>query len=129
MSILDDVGSLLITDGVAFSDTTVDWALFKSYQPESPDKCITLYETGGPTPDQTNITTHTFPSFQVRGRGAEFGYAALRTKMQAVFDSLNNSTISGYVFIYAENSGPLTLGYDKSQNRPELVWNFSTMKT
>jgi hypothetical protein len=102
--------------------------LFKGYQPHTPDKTITIYETGGPEPDQTPGTTHDFPTFQVRGRGAEFGYEALRTKMQEVFDTLNNASISGYVYVFGVDSGPIPLGYDKEDDRPQLVWNFKTMK-
>jgi len=126
MSILDDIGTQLTTDGVVGGAS--GWTLAKSYQPATPDKMITIYETGGKEPDQTPGTTHDFPTFQIRGRGVEFGYAALRTQMQAVFDSLNNATISGYVYIYAIDSGPIALRFDTAENRPEMVWNFRTMK-
>ena len=126
MSILDDIGAQLTSDDVVGGVT--GWTLFKSYQPKSPDKTITIYETGGPEPDQTPGTGYDFPTFQVRGRGAEFGYEALRSKMQDVFNSINNATISGYVYIFAVDSGPIPLGYDKEDNRPQLTWNFKTMK-
>lgn len=126
MSILDDIGTHLTTNSVVGGAT--GWTLFKSYQPASPDKTITIYETGGPEPDQTPGTGHDFPTFQVRGRGTEFGYEALRTKMQEIFNTLNNASVSGYVYILALDSGPVSLGYDKDGNRPQLVWNFKAMK-
>jgi hypothetical protein len=126
MSILDDLKSQLATDGVV--DGATGWGCYLGGQPETPDKTITIYETGGDgEPDQFSGTEHTYPTFQVRGRGAAFGYEALRTKMQDVFNSLNNVDISGYVYVYPVDSGPIALGYD-GNNRPQLVWNFKVMK-
>lgn len=126
MSILDDMGTHLADNSIVSGAT--GWTLAKSYQPATPDKVLTIYETGGPAPDQTQGTGHDFPTFQVRGRGEEFGYEALRTKMQEVFDSLNDAAISGYVYIFAAESAPIPIGYDKNSNRPVLVWNFKAMK-
>jgi len=127
MSLLDDIGDKLIADAVVEGAT--GWALYKSYQPNSPDKAVTILETGGVEPDQTEGTAHTFPSFQTRVRGDNLGYEEARTKIQEVFDSLNNATIAGYVYIYANDSGPIPLQYDTADERPEIVWNFSTMKS
>lgn len=125
MSILDDIGAKLEADNVVKGAT--GWGLGKGYMPSSPDQVITIYETGGPEPDQTDGTPHTFPTIQIRGRGVEFGYSELRTKMQEVYDSLNNSVIAGYVYVYPVESGPTPIGFDKENNRPELTWNFRTM--
>jgi hypothetical protein len=126
MSLLDDIGDKLIADGVAGGVT--GWTLYKSYQPDSPDKAVTILETGGPDPDQTPGIAHTFPTFQMRVRDSTFEYEAARTKIQEVFDSLNNATITGYVYVFAKDSGPILLRYDAADERPELVWNFRTMK-
>jgi len=125
MSILDDIGTAL--DAASVTGGVTGWTLYKSYLPDSPDLAIAVFETGGPTPDQTQGDKFDEPSFQVRGRGEAFGYDALRTKMQEVFDALNDATVSGYTFIFADSSGPIPMGYDKN-DRPELSWNFSTMK-
>jgi hypothetical protein len=126
MALLDDIGDKLVADAVA--DGATGWTLYKSYQPDSPDKSVTVLETGGPEPDQTPGVAHTFPTFQVRVRDSTFEYAAARAKMDEVFNSLNDATVSGYVYIFAADSGPLPLRYDAADERPELVWNFKTMK-
>jgi len=126
MSILDDVGDKLVADAIVSGAT--GWTLYKSYLPATPDKAIALFEAGGDAPDQTPGTAHDFPDFQVRGRSAEFTYDVLRTKMQEVFDSLNDATLSGYIYTFAVQSGPIPMGFDKQNNRPELVWNFRAMK-
>lgn len=126
MSILDDIGTHLTSDGVVAGAT--GWALGKSYMPPDPDKIVAIFETGGGAPDQTPGTAYEFPTFQVRVRGSKFGYEAARTKIQEVVDSLNNATVSGYIYIYPVQSGPIVLRYDRDDNRPELAWNFATMK-
>lgn len=126
MSILDDIGTKLVDDNVVGGAT--GWVLHKSYLPATPDNVIALFETGGAAPDQTPGTAHDFPDFQVRGRSSEFTYDVLRDKMQEVFDSLNDATLSGYIYTFAIQSGPIPMGFDKQNNRPELVWNFRTMK-
>jgi hypothetical protein len=126
MSILDDLKTQLETDSVTGGAT--GWTCYLGGQQETPDKTITIYETGGDqTPDQFDSGS-TYPTFQVRGRGAAFGYEALRTKMQAVYDSLNNATIAGYTYVFAIDSAPIGIGVD-GNNRPQLVWNFRAMKT
>jgi len=126
MSILDDIGDKLVADAVVNGAT--GWTLYKSYQPDSADQTVTLLETGGEEPDQTQGIAYTFPTFQARVRGAELQYDVARTKIQEVFDSLNNSTIAGYVYVFASESGPIPLRYDTADERPEIVWNFRTMK-
>lgn len=126
MSLLDDIGDKLIADGVVEGAT--GWKLYKAYLPDSPDQCVVIYESPGPAPDQTGGTKYEFPGFQVFVRGADFGYSAARTKMQAIFNSLNDADIAGYVYIYAADSGPVLDEADKSDNRPVLFMSFVTMK-
>jgi len=126
MSILDDIGAKLVTDLVV--EGVTGWTLAKSYMPPTPDQVIGIFETGGIIPDQTEGISYEYPTFQVRCRGLSFGYEATRIKIQEVFDSLNNSTVSGYIYIYPNESGPILLKYDHDDNRPELAWNFTTMK-
>jgi len=125
MALLDDIGSALTTAGLVGGAT--GWTLYKSYFPDKPDQVVGLFETGGDDPDLTEGTKYDMPSFQVRVRGQEFEYDTARTKIEAVFSTLHDATVSGYIFVFAVNSGPIPLGYDKN-NRPDLSWNFQTMK-
>jgi len=125
MALLDDIITQLEADGV--SGGVTGWTSGKSFMPPNPDKMIVVYETGGDQPDQTAVTGYSYPTFQVRGRSDELGYEELRTKMQAVMDSLKDADITGYIYIHPVQSGLLFIGYDANQ-RPEAVINFKAMK-
>jgi hypothetical protein len=95
---------------------------------EEQDQVVTIIEAPGEIPDQdaSGEPEHNFPAFQVRIRGARFGYQVARVKAQEVFNSLNNADLSGFGYIFADNA-PFFLQYDKN-SRPELVVNFSSMQ-
>ncbi len=125
MALLDDIGAHLVSENVV--DGATGWALAKGFEPPSPDKVVTLYELPGDEPDQTDGTKYDLPALQVRVRGDEFGYDAARTQLQTVFAALNDATITGYVYVYANQSGPISLGHDGS-TRPLLTQTYVTMK-
>lgn len=126
MNILDDIMSKLETDLVSGGAT--GWASSKSFMPTAPDKVVAVFDVGGRTADQSE-SVHQFDdvSFQARVRAEEYDYLAAATKMDEVFASLNNTTIPGYTYIFAESVQPIPLGLDKN-NRPELVITFAVMK-
>jgi hypothetical protein len=123
MPLLDDIGTAIANAGLTGGAT--GWTLCKSFEPATPDKTVTVYETGGAAPDQTPGEAHDFPTFQVRVRGAAMGYDAARTKLAAVYAALNDVTISNYVYVFSRG-GAISLGYDEN-NRPRIVMNFGTM--
>lgn len=130
MALLDDILTQLVTDSVVRGAT--GWEIVLSYMPPEQEKMLAVYEQGGGAPDQTDGTRYDMPTFQVRGRGESIKdvddpYSTLRAKMQEVFDSLNDSVISGYVYMFADSSAPIPIGYDANL-RPEMTWNFSAMK-
>lgn len=119
---LDDLATAIQTEGLAGGAT--GWGLFKSFEAETPDAAVTLYETGGGPPGTAD--DYDLLTFQVRVRGAEAGYAAAHDKMMDVYRFLHAGEAdvgSDYVYIYASQSGPLSLGYD-TQRRPRLVMNY-----
>ncbi len=126
MSALDDIIAQLVTDAVV--DGSTGWGSMRSFMPDSPDKIVVVFDVGGGDVDQTQ-GTHQFDNilFQVRVRATEQDYSAASTKMDEVFASLNNVSITGYTYIFANSIQPIPLGLDKN-NRPELVMNFSAMK-
>ena len=130
MSLLDDIATKLDDAGVgdiaATGGSSTGWTIYKSYQSASPDKAITINELPGDQRDQTEGTEYEFPGFQVTVRGPELEYDTARTKMDEVITALNNATISGFVYIFADAS-PIPLGFDEDQ-RPVIAINFSTMK-
>jgi hypothetical protein len=127
MSILDDIATHLETGSPTIVGGSTGWTLFKGLMPDSPDQAVALYETGGPPPGQEKGGTRlSEPTFQVRVRAGAHDYSAARTKIQEVFAELDDATISGYIFVFPLNAGPLPLGQDTNE-RPHLTWNFRTM--
>lgn len=129
--LLDDIATALETAGVAGGAT--GWALYKGILPDKPDKAVALYETPGAVPSAALALD--FPGLQVRVRGPRrkedtAPYSTTRAKIQEVFAALHTQEASvgaGYVFIYAANSGPLSMGYDAS-DRLHLSLNFRILK-
>lgn len=113
------------------------WARAAGYLPPTPDRVIAVFETPGPPPEVVKAGStepaYDAPRFQVRGRGAPFGYEALRARMEDVYLALHDSTLSpatgdpAYVRVDALQSGPLSLGLDEN-SRPGLTWNFETLR-
>lgn len=120
--LLDDVEATL----AAASLPPDGWTLYKGILPPSPDRVVALFETGGYPPQ----TASDFPvvTFQVRVRGAAYGYAAARQVVEDVLAALHGAQPSGYVYVYAMQSAPALLGYDTQDNRPELAINFRAMR-
>lgn len=134
MPLLDDVGNWLVTQGIVGGST--GWTLGESFMPPNPDKMIVLYETPGENPEiigtGSSEKIYDKPGFQVRIRSTEFDYVGARSKIQEVFKALHQkepAITSGvnYVYVYGVSSGPMPMGLD-ANNRPELTWNFRTMK-
>ena len=119
MAVLDDVATRLRAAAVVEGAT--GWELALSFEPATPDKLVIVTETGGrePHPDFRYL------SFQVRVRGAQFGYATAKTQIEAVRDALHNQTVGSGIYCYAR-SDVLMTGYDGNE-RPVLSLNFETM--
>lgn len=133
--LITDVLNFLVSEGIIEGAT--GWTRGAGYLPPDPDQVIAVFETPGLVPEvvKTGSTEQAYdnPGFQIRGRGGEFGYDALRQKMGQVFRTLHESVLaptSGdplYVIVTAVQSGPLPIGLDE-ESRPGLVWNFTAMR-
>lgn len=135
--------ALLVTDVLDFLEAegliagATGWARASSGLPPSPNKVIVVFESGGFPPELKPIgsdeTEYDQPTFQVRGRGEEFGYQELRNKMGAIYRALHGSELApasgdpDYVLVRAMQAGPFPLGLDKN-DRPGLTWNFTALR-
>ncbi len=129
MTILDDIKTHLESDGVAGLST--GWDIFLGIIPEEIDTCVAVFETAGEAPEADagatgSIPSYDFPGLQVRVRGDPRGYQAARDKMQEVFNSLHESSISNFNYVYA-NSTPFLLEYDEN-SRPSIALNLICMR-
>ena len=125
--ILDAVGSILQTAGVGTAGTD----LFLSRRPETPDVCVTVYESGTGYPIYThgaNGAALYSTNIQVTARAEREDYPAARTKITAVItamEAVRDSTISGITILRIEQFGrPIPMGYD-GNDRPTVAMNFS----
>lgn len=126
MAMLDEIEAQLSATGIVGGST--GWGCYKGYMPATPDKAIVVVDTAGVDVDISDGTKYDEVTFQLLGRGAEYGYEALQAKMQAAaFTALHDQDVSGYVFIFATTPGPIPLGLDEN-NRPRMSWNFRAMR-
>jgi hypothetical protein len=136
MALLDDVVDFLEGQGLV-NDGSGGWTAFKSYLPDSPDRAVAIFETPGEPAEVVKPGTgqaYDFPGFQVRIRGAEWDYEAMRARLYAIFLALHDSDMGSvttgspqYLMVRSRQSGPFPLGLDE-RSRPGATWNFSTWR-
>jgi hypothetical protein len=130
MSLLTDIGGFLTTESHVAGAT--GYALFYSIEPaDVQDKICVVRELGGAEPPLVqdgagSNAPYEEPDFQIMVRDTTFEYDLCRAKIDDIFQSLQNATITNYVWIFARNS-PILLGYD-DHNRPRIVQTFRTMR-
>ena len=104
--------------------------LFCFLQPDSPDQCVTIFDTGG-YPNQPNYRLE-MPTIQVRVRGAPKKYRDAYTIAESVREVLretHNTSVNGTKYIgFWVMSDIFPLGYDE-KNRPEFSINFRLQRT
>lgn len=69
--------------------------LFVGIEPDKPNKCLSVIDTGGFAPDASDVI-YEYPTVQIRYRENVGGYASGYTKMQQVKDTIHK---------YVESSG------------------------
>lgn len=130
--ILDELATYLRSQGVASTSQSASWAVFEGFEPDTPDKCISLFETGGDPNEQHEATPIDRPTFQLRVRSDDYGYSTGRSKVAAARTSLEligNTTLSGWRYIHVvAMSEPVSLGVDENQ-RPRWVQNYRAIRS
>lgn len=63
-----------------------DWAVYIGKQPQSPDRCITIYDASGGPPNPRWLLD--YPSVQIRIRGGQNDYLVAANKAKEVRDRL-----------------------------------------
>ena len=109
---------------------TIGTNLFIDTAPASIDKCITIIDTSGVSPELNYIYERV--GIQLLQRGLKFGYVDAYNTLQSVkvyLHGKNDITLSGtrYILIFVV-SDILSLGYDDN-NRPLLSCNFRIHRT
>lgn len=121
-----DVISLLAANNLI--DGQTGWTGRVSREPDTPDQCITVYDTGGYAPFGYGAEQ---PTVQIRIRGMLNGYSQGYAKAKEVRDLLENQEniiINQTEYDAFELMGDLTsLGYDE-KSRPLFVCNFRLIR-
>lgn len=70
MSAAYDVATLLASQGLGVFAAEQGWSINVGSEPDRPDTCLTIYDTGGLGPDTDELDRR--PSFQIRARGKDY---------------------------------------------------------
>ncbi len=121
-----DVAQLIEDAALGFGVFGTD--LFVSKQPDSPNECITIFDTGGEDPEARYVYDRPFVQILVRGLSYDAAYLQLTTIRGAV-NGQNNITLNGTRYIQIlQQSDIIFTGYD-DQDRAELTLNFAIHRT
>lgn len=132
MPLLDEIGDYLTAQGAVGGSS--GWALMKADMPATPDKVVSLFETGGARGEPRYPLTR--ERFQVRVRGAERhaatgAYSAARAKIAAIRALLHGASKlvlgSTWYNLILELGAPIPIGYDEN-GRPEITHNYETRR-
>ncbi len=132
MAFLGDIGTYLAAN---VSDTTLTLGtnLFLGRLPDTPDKCVAVFETSGMGPVDTaggsTLPAFTQPRFQAMVRAADYASAAsLAEDIFKKVQLIDNEALSGTRYLRAEAiQEPYALDRD-SQERMVFVCNYQTMR-
>lgn len=134
MGLPDDIADYLLSQGLVdfelgdgTSADTDRWGIGVWVMPAAPDRCVIVSEYAGNGPAiKVDLD---YPGLQVRVRGAAFDSIIAADKIRTLalaLDGLGPIRLSGtqYQSINAVQSGPLFLGVDEQDHRPQFAWDF-----
>ena len=126
----EDVKDILVTAGVGkFTGYTAsDWRIFVGEEQPTPDKSITLYDSGGVDPDPKYRLD--YPAVQARVRSAVGDYQGAHTKAVAVQDALlglTPQTINSKPYYGILMRGGINFIGRDDMDRPIFTLNFSIL--
>lgn len=126
--ISDDLDGMLVTDNARYS---FGENLFISRQPNKPNKCITLYDTGGAGIDMQLDSARQYqrPAIQIRIRDVDYENAtAVAYDMIGILQGMGHQVWNGtYYSLIHLAMGPTMLDYDKN-NRAQVFLNFNIQR-
>jgi hypothetical protein len=127
--LVTDIATILNGDGVG----TLGTDIFASKEPDSPDNCITIYNTGGLPDECLSVTSDDeMCTFQVRVRNNSYvnGYVvmdAIRDSIEkSKYNIITDSAGSTYYSIWS-TSLPLDLQRDTT-NRSIVTQNYACIR-
>lgn len=92
------VANLLIGLNAAEAITSTNWPVFSTNEPDTPDNCITVYDTTGIDEGQVafngELQQHYGIQFRIRAREHLVGFAKASSIRQVVTESVLNRTVT-----------------------------------
>lgn len=116
---VDSIATHLVTAGVA----TPAWPVHKLGAQDLPEQSITIYESGGPMPEQSVDRRWRRPTFQIVARGGRGDSQAASDKAHEICVTLDRAAVSGFDYFFAMQSAPVSIGPDE-EGRPLFAVNF-----
>lgn len=121
----EGIKDILVDASVGVFNTTSGWSITIGELPPDPDTCMTIYDTGGRSPNPKWLLD--YPSVQVMIRGGVSGYVAAETKAKQVKDVLlgfQSQDLNGDRWVSITMPGDVAfVGYDENK-RPMFSANF-----
>lgn len=118
------IKDLLLAKGYAFGGS-LDWAVYIGKQPDSPDNCVTIYDSGGGTPSPLWLLDYPHVQVRVRSRNGQYQEAMVTAKdIKSIILGQPSQDLNGDRWVQFNLAGDIGfMGYDKNE-RPEFVLNF-----
>ena len=124
----EDVKDILATYDSSSVIYNFGTTLFVAHEPSSPDRCITILDTGGFSPDV--VATYERPTIQIRSRDLPNQFIRAYNTIKGVVDLLhgNRFTINSTIYTFFQQGDILDLGRDEN-NRVLLTANMLMHRT
>lgn len=102
--------------------------LFVAEEPDSPDRCLTILDTGGYDPDIA--ATYERPTIQIRSRDAANQFQRAYNTLKDAVDALHGQrfTVNSWVYVLFQMGDIINIGRDEKQ-RFQLTANMSIQRT
>jgi hypothetical protein len=124
-----DVKDILIGyDSSSSSPYEFGTNLFVSFEPDTPDRCLTILDSGGYDPEiEANYEK---PTIQIRSRDVPGQYRRAYGSLRTVVDLLHGSrvTVNTTVYVFWQQGDIIHLGKDE-KNRDTLTANMRIHRT
>lgn len=108
-----DVKDILVNNDSSSTIYDFGTTLFVSHEPDSPDRCITILDSGGFDPDVSS--TYERPTIQIRVRDKSNAYPQAYSTIKAIVDLLhaNRYVINSTTYIFWQQGDIFYLGRDE----------------
>lgn len=127
-----DIGDLLVSMGIGTRATGADWRVAQGTSPAKPDRCITIYDTPGLTPDPKWQQDEPTVMIHIRGAPTPDDYPVAGAKAKEVRDALlgrPSETLGGTLYAGIWSIGDVGYIGPDENGRPVFSMNFRLLRS